>query len=86
MVGIGFRLHLIVPTHTFAPQRAPFHWPQPKVKDDAKLLRLRAAPGQGAARFVPEASEGWSAGFPIDTPGRFVVHCEQGVRPDEPGW
>ena len=67
-------------------ERAPFHWPHPKVKEDAKLLRIRPAPGQGNLGFVPGPDEGWSSGFPIDTAGRFVVHCEQGVQPDADGW
>lgn len=67
-------------------ERAPFHWPHPRVKEDAKLLRIRAAPGQGPRGFLSNPDEGWSSGFPIDTAGRFVVHCEQGLRPDEPGW
>ena len=65
-------------------ERAPFHWPHPKVKEDHKLLRIRPLPGQGSFGFVPEThDEGWSSGFPIDNQGRFVVHCEQGVTPDD---
>ena len=29
-------------------ERAPFHWPHPKVKEDHKLLRIRPLPGQGS--------------------------------------
>ena len=69
------------PLHPLAAdERAPFHWPQPKMKEDQKLLRLRALPGQGKRGFVPDPShpdEGWSSAFPIDTHGRFVVHCDQ---------
>ena len=35
---------------------------------------------------MPAADQGWSSGFPIDAAGRFVVHCEQGVKADDPGW
>ena len=44
----------------------------------------RARPG--FAQFCAHVQRGLGSGFPIDVAGRFVVHCEQGVRPDEDGW
>ena len=61
----------------------PFHWPHPKGQ---QLLRVRPLPGHGGLGYVPGEDEGWSSGFPIDTVGSFVVHCEQGVVPSERGW
>ena len=61
----------------------PFHWPNPKGQ---QLLRVRPLPGHGGLGYVPGEDEGWSSGFPIDTVGSFVVHCEQGVVPSERGW
>ena len=63
----------------------PFHWPSAK-REQPQLLCVRPLPGHGSLAFVPGADEGWSSGFPIDTVGSFVVHCEQGVVPSERGW
>lgn len=59
-----------------AGERAPFHWPHAKEVD--RLLRIRPVPGQGMLGYVPTLEQGWSAGFPIDAAGRFVVHSTQG--------
>eukprot|EP00965_Chrysotila_dentata_P198691 6178958-Pleurochrysis_carterae.AAC.2 len=68
-----------------ANERCPFHWPKDK---EEQLLRVRPAPGSCShvPGYVPSPKEGWSSGFPIDSPGKFIVHCEQGVSTQEEGW